>query len=421
MATPHDEELLEWHATGQLVTINVESGETDQIGRPAMIYGFDFAPNGQYSRVELLQKPFSYIVPVNNFGRVEQLWSRSGNLLADLDKTEMNTGLGDRRPSAPGVAGSGDVLQKRQIRWAKDTSLLTFLQREEQGDGDKKSNDQVLQWAPPFEDSDLSVLYQSASSISSHSFSQDYEMLFVTESNPETGDDQNQITQYAIDLSDAGNKYLLAQYKSDDFYSNPGSLLMASGKVPVVNRRGSSDVGNGVVQTSIDGQNVFFYGHDYNADPMQEGPKNFLDKVEILTGEKERVYESSNQEQYERIVSVLDIDQEQFVVSRETPTGIPQSYLLANGRRTQLTANIDYTPDLTNAPRRRFVVERPDGFNFMVNVLLPSDYNPGTRLPAMFWFYPREYEDQESYDEAGRTYNKNAFPNFGTRSIQYRR
>ena len=419
MATPHDEELLEWHATGQLVTINIESGETDQIGRPAMIYGFDFAPNGQYSRVELLQKPFSYIVPVNNFGRVEQLWSRSGNLLADLDKTEMNTGLGDRRPSAPGVAGSGDVLQKRQIRWAKDTSLLTFLQREEQGDGDKKSNDQVLQWAPPFEDSDLSVLYQSASSISSHSFSQDYEMLFVTESNPETGDDQNQITQYAIDLSDAGNKYLLAQYKSDDFYSNPGSLLMASGKVPVVNRRGSSDVGNGVVQTSIDGQSVFFYGHDYNADPMQEGPKNFLDKVEILTGEKERVYESSNQEQYERIVSVLDIDQEQFVVSRETPTGIPQSYLLANGRRTQLTANIDYTPDLTNAPRRRFVVERPDGFNFMVNVLLPSDYNPGTRLPAMFWFYPREYEDQESYDEAGRTYNKNAFPNFGTRSIQY--
>ena len=43
----------------------------------------------------------------------------------------------------------------------------------------------------------------------------------------------------------------------------------------------------------------------------------------------------------------------------------------------------------------------------------------GTRLPAMFWFYPREYEDQESYDESGRTYNRNEFPNFGTRSMQY--
>ena len=37
----------------------------------------------------------------------------------------------------------------------------------------------------------------------------------------------------------------------------------------------------------------------------------------------------------------------------------------------------------------------------------------------MFWFYPREYEDQESYDERGRTFNKNAFPDFGTRSMEY--
>ena len=62
---------------------------------------------------------------------------------------------------------------------------------------------------------------------------------------------------------------------------------------------------------------------------------------------------------------------------------------------------------------------RPDGFSFLVNVTLPAGYQAGTRLPAMFWFYPREYEDQESYDERGRDYNKNAFPNFGTRSIEY--
>ncbi len=64
-------------------------------------------------------------------------------------------------------------------------------------------------------------------------------------------------------------------------------------------------------------------------------------------------------------------------------------------------------------------MERPDGFRFLVNVTLPPGYEEGTRLPAMFWFYPREYTDQESYDERGRTYNKNAFPNFGTRSMQY--
>ncbi len=64
------------------------------------------------------------------------------------------------------------------------------------------------------------------------------------------------------------------------------------------------------------------------------------------------------------------------------------------------------------------MVERPDGFRFLVNVTLPPGYKSG-RLPAMFWFYPREYENQEKYDEGARTYNKNAFPNFGTRSMQY--
>ena len=58
---------------------------------------------------------------------------------------------------------------------------------------------------------------------------------------------------------------------------------------------------------------------------------------------------------------------------------------------------------MTAAPRQRFTVERPDGFRFLVNVTLPPGYREGTRLPAMFWFYPREYDGQESYDERGRT------------------
>jgi dipeptidyl aminopeptidase/acylaminoacyl peptidase len=173
------------------------------------------------------------------------------------------------------------------------------------------------------------------------------------------------------------------------------------------------------VQRSADGRHVFLYGHEYDEDPMVESPKNFLDRVEIRTGAVERVFEASNDGEYERIVSVLDVDAGSFIVSRESPTDVAQSYRVTAGSRAQLTSNIDYTPEITAAPRRRFTVERPDGFRFLVNVTLPPGYQDGTRLPAMFWFYPREYEDQEGYDERGRTYNKDAFPNFGTRSMQY--
>ena len=50
MATPYDEELLEWHATGQLAVIDVGDRDVTEIGAPAMITSFDFSPTGQHAR-----------------------------------------------------------------------------------------------------------------------------------------------------------------------------------------------------------------------------------------------------------------------------------------------------------------------------------------------------------------------------------
>jgi dipeptidyl aminopeptidase/acylaminoacyl peptidase len=98
---------------------------------------------------------------------------------------------------------------------------------------------------------------------------------------------------------------------------------------------------------------------------------------------------------------------------------VPQQFLVENGQRKQLTNNEDLAPDLTSAPKQRFVVERPDGFKFRVTVTLPPGYQTGTKLPAMFWFYPREYTTQEQYDQPERTYNKNTFQAFGARSMAF--
>jgi dipeptidyl aminopeptidase/acylaminoacyl peptidase len=447
METPFDEQLLEWHITGQLATVNVENRRETEIGQPSMIRSFDFSPTGQHTRVTIMQRPFSFVVPVTSIGRVEQVWDRSGTMMVELDVTELNTGIRGA-PSAPGVAGDEEEPDRRQLAWREDGAGLTFLQQEEApevdedeeearpGRGARAGNraprpDRVMLWAAPFDDESLTVVYEADQRMSSHRFSEDHEMLFIMRRPGgggrggggfgRGGGGGGTVTEYAVDLADPETTYTLAEYDSDDFYANPGSLLMAGGRVAGGGRGrgGGGGGGGGIVQTSADGGSVFFAGTTYNEDPMVEGPKNFLDRVEIRTGETERIFEAGNAGQRERIVSVLDVDEARFVVSRETPTEIAQSYLLAGGQWTQLTQNIDYTPDISGAPRQRFTVERPDGFRFLVNVTLPPGYTPGERLPAMFWFYPREYEDQESYDERGRTYDKNAFPNFGTRSMQY--
>lgn len=427
MATPYDEELLEWHATGQLAVIAHDNREVTKIGDPAMITSFDFSPTGQHARVEIMKKPFSYVVPVRSFGHVEQVWDRSGTSLVELADEDTQTGLDGNLPTAPGVGGESDEPDRRNLTWRVDGAGLTFLQEapDEEGGEEERGGrlDRVMLWAPPFDASSLSVVYETSSRMSSHLFNADHSMLFVTERPRGGGSGRNapdgKVKHYAVDLADVETQYTIAEYESDDFYGNPGSLINGSGRVPSISRFGGGGSEAQIVETSADGSAVFLYGNEYNEDPMVESPRNFIDRVEIQTGDKTRIFEAGNDGEYVRVVSILDAEAASFVVSRESPTEIAQSHRIEDGSMTQLTNNVDYTPEMTNAPRQRFTVERPDGFRFLVNVTLPPGYQEGTRLPAMFWFYPREYTDQESYDERGRTYNKNAFPNFGTRSMQY--
>ena len=445
MATPHDEELLEWHVTGQLAVIDVESRTATTVGEPAMIRSFDFSPDGRHARVTTMRRPFSYIVPVTSFGRVEEVWDRNGAVLVELDVTELNTGLRGA-PAAPGVAGEEEEPDRRQLAWRADGAGLTFLQMEpapdeeddaddtaadteddEEDSGPNRRMDRVMLWSPPFDDASMSTVFESSNRISSHRFSPDHDWLFLTQ-RPGGGGGGfgggaargGKVREYAVDLADPDTEHTLVEYDSDDFYANPGSLVMETGRVAAFARFGGGGGGSANVLLSSDGGSVFFAGTQYHEDPLEEGPKAFLDRVVIATGDKERIYEGSNEDVSERLSVVLDADMPTMIVNRSSPTEIGQSFLVgADGDAVRLTNNVDYTPDVTMAPRERFTVERPDGFRFLVNVTLPPDYREGERRPAMFWFYPREYEDQESYDERGRTFDKNSFPGFGTRSMEY--
>jgi len=424
LATPHDEALLAWHATGQLAVIDVTSGAVTEIGEPAMITSFDFSPSGAHARVETMLEPFSYLVPVRSFGHAEEVWGRNGTVLAELARSETRTGIDGNLPTAPGVGGSADEALRRDITWRGDGAGLSFLQRtsvaEEGADADTIP-DRVMLWAPPFGVEDLSAVYTSASRIAEHRFSVDHRWLFVYHRPGEEGDGEGVVRELAIELGDPGTVHTIVEYGSESFYENPGTLLAAGGHVPAERSQFEREASQRqkLVEVSADGRHVYLHGTEYDRDPMTASPRDFIDRVEIRSGAKERVFEADNEGASERVVAVLDADDASFVVSRETPTEVAQSYRIDGGRRTRLTANVDYTPEMTRAPRRRFTVERPDGFRFLVNVTLPPDYEEGTRLPAMFWFYPREYTDQESYDERGRTYDKNAFPDFGTRSMEY--
>ena len=429
LQNPYETQLVEYYLTGQLAKIDARSRAVTKIGAPSMFRSISSSPDGMYFDVVVMQKPFSYLVPVSNFASVEQVWDMSGRVVATLADREMNVGV--EPDSATRTARESEP---RDWSWRPDGQGLSYLQLapapanqgQEQaepaqggrGNGAARRRDRVMQWTPPFDESSRKVVYDNDNRIGSIRWSDDAQIVFLTET---TG---GMTTESAIYLSDPSKKYTIRRGRSlsgggrggfgggggdDDIYNDPGTLQMMRGTT-----------GGSVVQLSADGSSVFLSGTRYSRTPLQEAPKPFIDRVDIKSGNKTRVFEGENGTVSEHVTAVLDADAAKLIVTRESPTQVADSYLRdASGQLTKLTNNVDYTPDVTGAPSRRIAVTRPDGLSFTVNVLLPAGYREGTRLPAMFWFYPREYTDQESYDRTNQRYDKNAFPNFNTRSMEY--
>ncbi|MGH7695830.1 MAG: prolyl oligopeptidase family serine peptidase, partial [Gemmatimonadaceae bacterium] len=431
MATPYDQALLEWHATGQVAVIDMKTKTVKPLGQPTMVREIDPSPDGKYLRVIRMVKPFSYVVPVSSFGSIQEIWDADGKVLAKVQEDPLNLGVDTARAvAAPGAAG-GEPQGKREITWRPDNQGITYLEQDppprrdstraaDDTTGQPRRRDRVLTWSAPFGSGDVKTLYESNTRITTHRYSPDLKTLFLSERAGQ------QTHEYAVILSEPTKRYTLARYRAEDVYTNPGALVMKRGALGGGGGFGGGGFGFGAaavvnreVQVSADGESAYLYGTKYDRNPLESGPKSFIDKVNIKTGAKTRIYESENNNVFERVVAFQDLDAKHLIVSRESETSVPQAFYRNGDQLTQITQNQDYTPDLTKAPKESFIVERPDGFKFKVNVSLPPDYVKGTKLPAMFWFYPREFAGQEEYDRGARTFNKNQFPNFNTRSMQF--
>jgi hypothetical protein len=408
---PWEQELLQYYTTGQLAIVDVQSRATRNLGAPAMIQSAEVSPDGSTLRVTTMRKPFSYIVPVSQFGNAQELWSvENGSILAQIAEQRLRDGA-----PVDSSARNGDP-EKRNIAWRPDGQGLSFLQQEPRQPGDSaraddttstegnanrsRRKDRVMQWLPPYDDNSVRVVYESDNRLSNVRYSADAQILFLTE---QQGQNRH---EYAVFVSDPSTRHTISR----------GRVIgggFGGGRSPdgnLVTR--TLDNGTTVVQLSSDGGHVFLSGTKYHEDPIEQGPQSFIDRVQIRGGAKTRVYESENQNVFERVLEIMNDDATQLIVSREGRADVPDSFFrdVASGELRQLTENEDYTPDLTRAQRRRYEVPRADGLKFAVDVTLPPTTARHAAARHVLVLSARVH-GQDTYDRTLRTYNKNRFPN----------
>jgi dipeptidyl aminopeptidase/acylaminoacyl peptidase len=429
---PHDKELLKYHTTGQLALIDVKSKAVKKIGQPKMIRAVESSPDGQYFTVTQLTEPFSYIVPVNAFGTVRELWDANGRTVATLATTRLREGGAQGGDDTPTFGGGGPTASdtgKRSIEWNPVGPGLIYVESvfrprdstarggrgpgAQRGGGTQRqqpSSVRVMSWVPPFGPNDTKLLYEGGPTLGTTLFSADGKLLFVSDSGV-----------HAIRLAD-GKKLSLARgitlTRGGGGFGGGGGGGGANQNAdttglggPLVTR--TLPGGRQYVVVGTDGKTVAVSGNRTpGANWASQAPRPWVDKLDIETGQRTRIFDSPA-DAYETFLTPLDDNFSQYLYTRETATAIADVWLrdvAANSTR-KITNNVDVGPQVSGAQVKRFKVTRPrDGNAMWVDVTLPKDWRPGMKLPGIIWFYPREYTSQQAYERSRFNTNINRFP-----------
>ncbi|MCC6241433.1 MAG: prolyl oligopeptidase family serine peptidase [Gemmatimonadaceae bacterium] len=436
---PYEKALVKYYTMSQLVTIDVKSKAVRKIGTPRMIRSVDASPDGAHFRVTVMTEPFSYVVPVNSFGSVQELWDASGKVIATLATTPLREG-GDGPGGGRGGAAPASDTAKRNLQWNPVGPGMVYLQsvfaaapagagngangarggapagrggapgaagRGGQAPARQASSVRYMQWLPPYGAADTRVLYEGGPQLSNVVYGTDGKTMFVSDSGAVIAvrDGKRMNLGRTVTLP-AGGGFGAFGGRGGGAGGNDtvsvGSLLTRTGP------NGAS-----MVMLSKDGQHVAVSGvKTPGAKWANEAPRPWVDRLALESNTRSRVFESPANA-YDEFVTPLDDDLSQFIYTHESSTVIPDAYLrdVAASTSKKITNNVDVGPEVSGAKLTRFQVTRPrDGYKFWVEVTMPRDWTPGTRLPGIIWFYPREYTGQTEYERSRYTTNINKFP-----------
>lgn len=380
----HDEALFEHFARSQIAEI-LPDGDVRPIGGPGMYESLSLSPDGAHVLATRIERPFSYITSYRGFPRATVILDRSGAEVAELAYRPLNEGGGG---FGNGDGGNGP----RGFAWRPDGSGLAYLERAPRnGDGDGPRPDRLMLVTEPFDPDEGVVVAESEDPVSSVTYSPDGAHAFATVSR----DGERGIAHWRLDAADPARTLLVDFYDTEDPTALRGDVL--TGGTP-------NGLEHAVVST--DGASAYLRGPGYRDDFR---PRPFVDRVGLVDGATERVFEGAA-DSYDRPLVPLDPDLDRMIVSRESVSDFPDSFLWERGSWENLTNNVDPFPEVTAARRIDFEFERRDGLLVQGRVSLPVGYVDGQKVPAIFWTYPREYTTPEGYEHAAiQSRNKNAF------------
>jgi dipeptidyl aminopeptidase/acylaminoacyl peptidase len=380
LANAHDETLFAYYGTSRIDVVDARSGSVAKTPARGIYTSVSPSPDGRYLLVDRVHAPFSYLFPYERFPHaVDVLDARGAHV-----KTVADLPLADRVPA------DGVPTGPRDAAW-KPSSPATLVWPEALDDGDPRrdapARDRIVMLAAPFTAPPAELARTSARTFGVIWLDRDERAIVTTY-------DSGTRTR-AMLLADAraagAAPRVLATARDGDAYNDPGTPVVAYAA------SGHTVIGHA-------GDAIWLRGAGFGPD----GRRPFLDRLDLRSNEKTRVFRSEVAPLETPLVP-LDADAARILVQRESPTDPPNVFVRtrASGALRALTAFTDPVPQLRAIGRRVVSYKRPDGVAMSFTLYTPPGWKEGTRLPTLVWAYPLEFLDRGTASQ-----NTNTTQNF---------
>jgi dipeptidyl aminopeptidase/acylaminoacyl peptidase len=382
LRNPHDEALFEHFGLAQLARVHSGTVAVTPIGKPGLYLSARPSPDEKYLLVTRVKRPFSYRVPAGYFARTTQVLDMRGNLV----KTISDLPVSDEVPTQ-GVPTGPRAVQWQMLHPAR----LVWVEALDGGDPLRKvpHRETLFALAAPFSAKPAEVL-KIQHRFGGIDWTVEKDEVLLTE----TDRDRRWRTTAHLHLArPAESRRVIFDLSQRDAYKDPG--------VPLRDRRP-----DGQTVLLQDGSSIYLSG--LGATP--DGNRPFLDKLDLKTLAKERLYQS-DADSTESVITFLAGGRTTLLTRHESKTQPPNFYLvdLASKKRTAVTDYRDPAPALTGVKREILKYQRADGVPLSGMLYLPPGYKKGTRLPVLVWAYPVEYSDASTAGQVRASPNSFVF------------
>ena len=367
----YDEEAFAHYASSQLAIVDLE-GTVQLIGSAGIIAGADPSPDGKYILVNLIQRPFSYLVPYTEFPQSFEIWNQYGQPIRKLAAI----------PLAEDVPPGNDAVRTgpRDFAWRCDTpATLFWVEAQDRGDPAREAEvrDKVFCLMAPFTGDAQAgpALRYRLRGISWGTGS----LALLTQFWWKTR--QMRVERFEPDALAKPMQEVFA-YSSEDRYSDPGRFVTrgnAQGRQVLLNDRSGC---------------LFLLGR--GASP--EGDRPFIDRFDPAGGGRTRLWRSVAP-YYESPLLLIEADKGLVLTSREGRKEQPNYFLrnLKSGKLKQITRFPHPFPALKAVEKQIVRYRRSDGVELSGNLYLPIGWRTSAGpLPVLMWAYPQEFKSRSA-------------------------